>query len=145
MIVKDTKINAIRTRCVPDAIADPTDPKIGCTHALLFATFLSLGEHDAGELGQFGDEPVLEFRIGGLARWLLPPETVPVASADLCCRLVADGQPGLGPLPGVEVDRSSSAAHSRARPAGVDGIAQDLRPASREREGQRDDVQLASA
>jgi hypothetical protein len=66
---------------------------------------------------------VLKFRVGGLSGRLLLPEVMPVATADQGGEFVAYGQPGLGPLPGVEIHRSPWAAHPRARPAGIDGVA----------------------
>jgi hypothetical protein len=104
---------------------------------------LSRRQHHPRELAQFGDELVLEFGIAGLTGRLLLPQMVPVATADHCGRFVAHCQPSLGTLSGVEVHRSRWAAHLRAYPAGIDGIAQDLRPVPRRCERQRYDLQLA--
>jgi hypothetical protein len=92
------------------------------------------------ELVQFGDELVLEFGIAGVTGRHFLPQVVPLATADHGRRLVAYCQPGLGTLSGVEIHRR---AHLRAHPAGIDRIAQGLRPESRHCERQRDDLQLA--
>jgi hypothetical protein len=76
---------------------------------------------------------MLEFWMGGLTGWLLLPKVVPVASADHGGGLVAYGEPSLCSLSGVEVNPGSWATHSCACPTGIDGVAQDLRPASRQR------------
>src|SRR5690349_3841531 len=68
---------------------------------------------------------------------------MPVAATDHGGGFVADREPGLGPLSGIKVDRSPLAAHLRSHPAGIDRIAQDARPAPRQRESERGDVQLA--
>jgi hypothetical protein len=103
----------------------------------------SVRKRNTRQLGQFSDELVLKFWIGRLNGWLLLPEVMPVASAYYGGGLVAYGQPGLGPLSGVEVHRGPWTAHFCARPTWIDSVAQDVRPASRQREGQRDHVQLA--
>src|SRR3954452_22468262 len=95
------------------------------------------------KLAQFGDELVLELRIAGLSGRLLLAQVVPVATADHCGRLIAHCQPGLGTLSGVEVHRRSWAAHLRAYPAGIDRVAQDLRPVPRHSKCQRDHLKLA--
>ena len=68
---------------------------------------------------------------------------MPIPPSNQGGRLIADGLPGLGPLSGIEVNWGSLAAHPCARPAGIHCVAQDLRPAPGQREGERDDVQLA--
>jgi hypothetical protein len=64
-------------------------------------------------------------------------------SADRGSGVVAYGQPGLGPLSGVEVHGRSWPSHFGARPAGIDGVAQNLRPASHQCESEGNDVQFA--
>jgi len=104
---------------------------------------MAFGECNTRELSQSRDEFVLKFRIRSLSRGLLLPKVMPVATTDQGGGHVAHGQPGLGSLSGVEVDRSSWPAHLCAHPAGIDGVAQDLRPASRQRKSQRHHIQLA--
>jgi hypothetical protein len=43
----------------------------------------------------------------------------------------------------VDVDRSACTSHARARPAGIDRVAEDPRPAPRQEKGERNNVQLA--
>src|SRR4051812_83889 len=74
---------------------------------------------------------------------LLLPEVMPVAATDQSSGLIADGKPCLGTLSRIEVDWGARAAHPGARPARIDGIAQDAGPAPRQGEGQRGDVKLA--
>jgi hypothetical protein len=57
--------------------------------------------------------------------------------------MLAHRQPGLGLLPGVDVDRGARTTYLRARPTGVHCVAQDMRPATGQGGRQRDDVQLA--
>jgi len=67
---------------------------------------LSPRKRNTCQFAQLGDEPFLEFEVGRLSGRLLRPEVMPVATADQGGGLVAYGQPGLGPLPGVDVHRA---------------------------------------
>ena len=68
---------------------------------------------------------------------------MPVATTDLRGRIIAYREPSLCLLPGIDINRSSWATHFRAHPAGIDRIAQHSWPATRQRESESDDVQLA--
>ena len=103
----------------------------------------NLGKRHCRQLGQFGDEPVLEFRIAGFTGRPFLSKVMPIAAADQRSRLVGDGQPALSALAGVEVNRSPWTTHPGACPTGIDRIAQDPGPASRNREGERHDLELA--
>ena len=119
--------------------ADGSPPKVwsgrGALQALATPSHLahleqsisSRGKRHFRQLGEFGDEPVLEFRIAGFTGRPFLSKVMPIAAADQRSRLVADGQPALSALAGVEVDRSAWTAHLRACPTGIDRIAQDLR------------------
>src|SRR3954447_23200082 len=98
---------------------------------------MAFGELNPRQLSQVRDEFVLKFRIRSLSRGLLLPKVMPVATADQGSGLLADRQPALGSLSGVDVDRSTWPAHLCTHPAGIDGVARDLRPASRQRKSQR--------
>src|SRR2546422_11421474 len=61
---------------------------------------------------------------------------VPVPAADRRRGIIADSQPGLGAVSHLEIVRRSGATHLCRNPAGIDRIAQNVRPASRHREGE---------
>ena len=68
---------------------------------------------------------------------------VPVPAADLRRGILADGEPGLGEVPLVEVVGRAGAAHLRRNPSRVDGVARHVRPAARDGERERGEVELA--
>ena len=91
---------------------------------------------------ELDDKSILESDIHCFAGRLLLLHVVPVAAADHCGCLVADGKPALGSLSRLDVYRSPRASHLGARPAGIDRIAQHFRPAPCQRKGERGEVQL---
>lgn len=103
---------------------------------------LSLRKRSARQLAQLGDEPVLKFCTHDFAGWLLLSEAMPIAPGGQGGRLIADSQVWVR----RPVSRSTGAPGPpilvRA-PAGVHHVAQDLWPALGQREGERNDVQLA--
>src|SRR5205823_1770167 len=74
---------------------------------------------------------------------LLLLEVIPIAPTHHGLGVFADREPALGALSRVDADRGAGPAHPGARPAGIDGVAQNLRPQPSQREGQSCDVELA--
>src|SRR5262249_36648725 len=68
---------------------------------------------------------------------------MPVPAAGSRRGIAADGEPGLSQMPLFEVVGSVRATHLRRDPSRVDGVAQHLRPAARDGEGERNQVELA--
>src|SRR4051812_21777624 len=74
------------------------------------------GQRDSCELTELHDKLVLKGWIHRFTHWLLLAEMMPIAAADPCGRLRAGGEPRLGPLARVEIDRGSGAAHPSPHP-----------------------------
>ena len=68
---------------------------------------------------------------------------MPVTAGDHGCGLCAGSESALRALSLVDVDRSICTPYAGAHPAGVDRVAEHLRPTPRQEEGERNDVQLA--
>src|SRR5215469_3267229 len=109
---------------------------------MLVATAM-LEEREAGEGGQPFDQLVLECRVTGFWRRILSLPVVPVAAAHGCGRVVADGEPCLGEIAHFQIVGRRGAAHLGRDPARIDGVAEYVRPSTREGERERDDVELA--
>ena len=95
--------------------------------------------------GQLCDKLVLKPGIGHFTRRHLLAQVIPVSTADHGCRIVADRQPGLGAMALFQIVRCARAAHFRRHPAGIDDIAQHVRPATGEGKGEGGHAELAFA
>ncbi len=73
------------------------------------------GKPHPRQVGELGEEPVLEDRIHDLWRRLLLPHVLPVAAARQGGGIVAHREPALGSLPGVEIDRCYIGHHIALR------------------------------
>ncbi len=103
----------------------------------------ALKERDTGERGQPVHQLVLESRVTGFCCGRLPLPVVPVAAADGCGCVVADGEPGLREVSQLQVTGCCGAAHLGRDPARIDGVAEYVRPGTGQGERERGYLQLA--
>src|ERR671912_756075 len=101
------------------------------------------GERDARQLCEPFEQLILEGRIGGFAGRRLLALVMPVAAADLCLCLFAHSEPALCARTRFKIDRRPGPAHPGPHPAWIDSVRENAWPAPRQREGERNDLQLA--
>jgi hypothetical protein len=68
---------------------------------------------------------------------------MPIQAADRRGGIVADREPGLGKVSHLKIVRRSGTADLGRHPARIDSVAQDIRPAPSDGEGQRSNLKLA--
>ncbi len=100
-------------------------------------------ERDTGERGQPVHQLVLESRVTGFCCGRVPLPVIPVAAADGCGCVVADGEPGLRQGSQLQVTGCFGAAHLGRDPARIDGVAEYVRPGTGQGERERGYLQLA--
>src|SRR5436305_10795432 len=100
-------------------------------------------ETRAGEAAELVEEFVLEALVIDAGGRCAAALMVPVATGGARLRVVAGGEPLLGQVPESQVVGSVAPAHLRGHPAGVDGVAEYLRPHPCEGDGERRDEELA--
>src|SRR5262245_35303316 len=100
-------------------------------------------QRHAGQLSERCGELVLKADIRCFSRRGVRSAMMPVSTANGGSGIVADGEPRLSEISHLEIVRRARTAHFRSDPPWIDGVAQNIRPAPGDGEGERGDVQLA--
>src|SRR5260370_4408636 len=129
---------------------DPQQPEnaalereLRCPPRIWLDATAALKERDTGERGQPVHQLVLESRVTGFCCGRLPLPVVPVAAANGCGCVVADGEPGLREVSQLQVTGCCGAAHLGRDPARIGGVAEYLRPRTGQGERERGYLLLA--
>src|SRR5215813_110539 len=100
-------------------------------------------QRHARQFGKPGRELVLKPGITRFPGRPVRSAVMPVAAADHRRGIIADRKPRLRAIPLLEIVRRSRAAHLCRDPAGNDGMAQNVGPVPRDREGECRHIELA--
>lgn len=94
------------------------------------------------QLRQPPHQRLLKPHIANLRRRLPSLPVIPIPAADLRRALIARRQPRLREMPHLQIIGRAGAAHFGRHPAGIDGVAESIRPVAGEG-GEGGDVELA--
>lgn len=100
-------------------------------------------QRSARQFGEYFRELFLKAGIRHFCSGRLPLAVIPVSPTRRRGGIVADREPGLREMSHLEIIRRSGAAHLGRYPTRINSVAQNIRPAPSDCEGERCDVELA--